>query len=83
MKIDNHVVFAGSGHQTRFERAAEQFESLLINELLAPLAKQEDDTQDGAGSQVKQTALQALSTAMSKSGGIGIARMMERKLLSK
>lgn len=69
----------------RVEHAAQQFEGMLINQMLAPMAKSPDGDKDtdSAASQVRETAVQALSSAVSQAGGIGIARMLVRQLQAK
>ena len=65
----------------RFQRAAQQFEGLLAGELLTPLMKSEEgEGEDGAASQVRQTAVQALATAISAKGGLGITKDLARHL---
>ena len=64
----------------RFQRAAQQFEGLLAGELLTPLMKSEEgEGEDGAASQVRQTAVQALATAIS-ANGLGITKDLARHL---
>jgi Rod binding domain-containing protein len=83
MKIQVETNPASGAIPARVERAAKQFEGMLINQLLAPIAEQHDEGEDGAASQVRQTAVQALSTAISQAGGIGIAHMLVRQLQAK
>lgn len=69
----------------RIERAAKQFEGILLNQLLAPLVERDkslgqNEEEDGAANQVRQVAVQALSNAISNGGGIGVARMLVRQL---
>ena len=86
MKIAEMATKADIGIQEkRVESAARQFEGMLINQMLAPMAKAPDgaESTDGAASQVRETAVQVLSSAVSQAGGIGIARMLVRQLQGK
>ncbi|MEO8725055.1 MAG: rod-binding protein [Acidobacteriaceae bacterium] len=83
-------IVAGPANQAdiqekRVESAARQFEGMLINQMLAPMAKapEGEGNTDGSASQVRETAVQALSSAVSQAGGIGMARMLVRQLQGK
>ncbi len=70
----------------RLVKAAKQFEALLINTLLGPMEKsfsslpgQKDVPGD---SDYAYMATQALASAMAASGGLGIASMIVRNVMS-
>lgn len=67
----------------KLHHAAEQFEGILINTLWSgfqndPMTAPED-SDPGAGS-MRSMGLQAMSTALAASGGLGLAAMIERQL---
>ena len=70
----------------RLVKAAKQFEALLINTLLGPMEKTFSalpGQKDVAGdSDYAYMATQALASAMAASGGLGIARMIVRNVMS-
>lgn len=71
---------------SKIKKAAHDFESVLLNSLLGPLQKsfstlpgaKPEDSQSG---QYQSMETQALSTALSSGGGLGIADMIVRNLL--
>jgi Rod binding domain-containing protein len=65
----------------RIDHASRQFESLLLQQMLAPLAQDENfGAEDGAAGQVRETAVQALAAAMSEGKGIGLAHSVAEQL---
>jgi Rod binding domain-containing protein len=66
----------------RLPKAAQEFESMLMTDLLK-LGSEDDDPQgemDQSCQGYGDLRNQAVATAMAKNGGIGIARMLEEKL---
>lgn len=71
---------------SRTVKAAQEFEAQLLSTLLRPLEKSfsavpgEDSGANSDG--YADMGIQALATALSASGGIGIAKMVARQLMS-
>jgi len=72
----------------KVERAAREFESILLTQWLeqahsafagVPGGDEEEGDDDGAG-QLRSLGMQALATGVSKAGGLGIARMILHQL---
>ena len=74
----------------KIEQAAQEFESVLLTQWLEQARQsfagapggEEDDTGDPGGDQMLSLGLQSLAAAVTKSGGIGIARMLTHHLES-
>ena|ERR1700759_3005635 len=66
----------------KLEKSAQDFEGLLLGTLWKSMGEDMKDSFDGdsAGSSYLDMGLQAVGNAMAKTGGIGIARMMLKKL---
>jgi Rod binding domain-containing protein len=71
----------------KIDKAAKEFESILLGSWLqqaehsmatVPGADEDDDS--GGGQQMMSLGVQSLSTALSASGGIGIAKMLEKAM---
>ena len=69
----------------RLSSAAKEFESILLGQWLkgaessfGSVPGSEED--DAGGEQMKEFAMQHVATAITNSGGIGIARMVEKAL---
>lgn len=62
----------------RVQRAAEEFEAQMMKELLQPLNESDGwggaDDETGSANALGSYSLEALGSAISRSGGIGIAR---------
>ncbi len=76
---------AGARQDARIRHAAQEFESVLLQSLLEPLEKSfstlpgKDDL-SGADT-YHYLGTQALASALSQSGGVGLAAMMVRTML--
>ncbi|MGH9394573.1 MAG: hypothetical protein ACRD1E_10420 [Terriglobales bacterium] len=69
----------------KLEKAAQQFEGILISTLWSsmqndPLTGSEGDDSDPGADSLKSLGLQAMSTALSARGGLGLATMIEHQL---
>jgi len=84
-------LIAAAGTSTdpaKIEKAAQEFESILLaqwmeqaRESFAGVPGQQDEEADDAGqTQMLSLGMQSLATAIAKSGGIGIARLISRHL---
>jgi len=73
----------GQRQAHKLYQAADQFEGLLISTLWKTMQDDpltgSDDSDPSAGT-VQGLGLQAMSTALAASGGLGIARMIEQQL---
>jgi Rod binding domain-containing protein len=61
--------------------AAQQFEGILLQEMLKPLRSSEDgwsgdESSDSASDTINSFGVEAVAKAISKSGGLGIARQV-------
>lgn len=84
MKIEAQVQAGGVAADARLTRSLQQFESMLTTQILSPLMKSSEEDEgggtDGAAAQIRQTAIEALASAMSARGGIGIAKDLAPRL---
>lgn len=67
--------------------ASQEFESLLLGQWLKDASNSfgsvpGDEDDDAGASQIKEFAMQHLAAALTKSGGIGIAKIVEGALIS-
>jgi Rod binding domain-containing protein len=80
----------GSPGSAKIQKAAQEFESILLTQWLEQARQSfsvapggdEDDPADPGGEQMLSLGTQSLAAAVTKSGGIGIARMLTRHLES-
>jgi flagellar protein FlgJ len=87
-RVDEFDGHASSSVSPRLVRAAQEFEALMMKELLKPMTGQDaltgEVTDDGgdAGSTgaLGEFASEALGQAISRNGGFGIAARIEREL---
>lgn len=75
---------SAAARKARLDKAAQQFEGILIDTLWSgfqndPLAAQDEPSDPGAQS-LKGLGLQAMSSALAARGGLGLAALMERQL---
>ena len=84
-----HQIQSGEkdGDDSRIEKGAKEFESILLNSWLQQAEKSmasvpgaEDDEDASGREQMMSLGVQSLSTAMVASGGIGIASMIAKAL---
>jgi len=75
--------------QSKLVDAAHQFEGMLLEQLLKPLQKSQDggfsqdaddDDRDGSLDAMTSYGTEALSNAISKQGGLGIAKQIIRQV---
>jgi flagellar protein FlgJ len=76
---------AGKQQNAKLEDAAQQFEAMLMQEMLKPMRKDEDSwdgekNDDSASDTVSSFGTEALAKSISKSGGLGIARQVVRQV---
>jgi Rod binding domain-containing protein len=79
----------GGKSDTKIEKSAKEFESMLLSNWLqqaeqsmASVPGADDDEDAGARDQMMSLGVQSLATAMTNSGGIGIAAMIAKALHS-
>jgi len=79
----------GGQSDTKIEKSAKEFESMLLSNWLqqaeqsmASVPGADDDEDAGAREQMMSLGVQSLATAMTASGGIGIAKMIAKALHS-
>lgn len=78
---------ASATENSKIEKSAKDFESILLENWLQQAEKsfgsvpgEEDDDEDPGKEQYQSFAMQALGTAMTNAGGIGIAKMVAKSL---
>ncbi len=77
---------ADAAKQAKLAGAAQQFEAMMMQELLKPFSNRQDswgiDSQDGdAGSDTMSSfGTEALAKAIAKNGGLGIAKQVIRQV---
>jgi Rod binding domain-containing protein len=75
-----------AGQAPRIAHAAKEFESVLLGQWLQSAEKSfgsvpgGSDEEDSGGEQMQSFAMQQLATAITASGGIGIARLVSQAL---
>lgn len=70
--LSSTAVAAGRPHSA--QQAAEQFEAVLINQMLQSVLP--EDTDDPAGAPALGIALEHMATVIAHSGGLGIAKLL-------
>lgn len=84
--ISNAVVGADAAKQAKLADAAQQFEAMMMQELLKPFSDSQDgwgvDGQSGdAGADTMSSfGTEAMAKAIAKSGGLGIAKQVIRQV---
>ena len=80
---------SGGKSDAKIEKSAREFESMLLSnwlqqaeESMASVPGADDDEDAGARQQMMSLGVQSLATAMTASGGIGIAKMISKALHS-
>ncbi|HUN90334.1 MAG TPA: rod-binding protein [Terriglobales bacterium] len=79
------IVTSGGTVDPRLQKATEDFEAMLIAELLK-MSKSDDPPQgelDGADENYQDLRNQAVATAMASNGGIGIGRMLREHVAAR
>ena len=76
---------AGKQQNAKLEDAAQQFEAMLMQEMLKPMRKGEDSwdeekNDDSASDTISSFGTEALAKSISKGGGLGIARQVVRQV---
>jgi flagellar protein FlgJ len=75
-----------SQKSSKLVEAAQQFEAMLMQELLKPMRAgqsswgEEEKSDDSAGDAISSFGTEAVAKAMSKGGGLGIARQVTRQV---
>jgi Rod binding domain-containing protein len=79
--------FTATGVQThsKLADAAQQFEAMLLQEMLKPMRSEDggwtgEDNKDGASNTITSFGTEAVARAISKSGGLGIAKQVIRQV---
>ena len=71
----------------KLQKAAQDFEAIMIDSLWGSMKDgslgSEDDLDDPTSSSMQQLAMQMVSGALAKAGGLGIGKMIVRELQSK
>ena len=91
MRITSDVSADGSAgivaqKQTKLVDSAQQFEGMLLQELLKPMQAGQDSwggekqNDDAAADTMSSFGTEALATAISKGGGLGIAKQVIRQV---
>ena len=80
----SHPVAPRPGTSPELKKAASEFEGMLISTLWKgllddPMGGLDSDADPASGS-IQSLGMQAMSTAISASGGLGLAKMVERQL---
>lgn len=91
MRIDADLstpIVAGTGKQqnAKLVDAAQQFESMLMQEMLKPMRTGEDSwdeekKDDSASDTISSFGTEAVAKAISKGGGLGIAKQVVRQVM--
>lgn len=77
---------ADGAKNAKLVNAAQQFESMLLQEMLKPMRSGEDSwggddkSSDGSMDTINGFGTEAMATAISKGGGLGIAKQVIRKV---
>jgi Rod binding domain-containing protein len=73
----------GNGSPPKLVKAAREFEAILLQSWLEKMNKSfagENESQDAAHDTISSMGAQAVATALSERGGIGIASMLVQRL---
>jgi peptidoglycan hydrolase FlgJ len=76
---------AGKQQDTKLVDAAQQFEAMMMQEMLKPLRSGQDSwdeekRDDSASDTISSFATEAVAKAISKAGGLGIAKQVIRQV---
>ena len=74
---------APTAQQRKLRQAADEFEGMVISSLWKSFQNDPmtgGNGSDAAGGSIRNLGLQAMSTAMAASGGLGLAKMVEKQL---
>jgi Rod binding domain-containing protein len=79
------IPVTGKQQNAKLEDAAQQFEAMLMQEILKPMRKGEDSwegekSEDSASDTISGFGTEALAKAVSRNGGIGIAQQVVRQI---
>jgi Rod binding domain-containing protein len=91
MKISPDIAVAAppaedAARDSKLANAAEQFESMLLQEMLKPMRSGQDSwggddkSSDSSMDTISSFGTEAMATAISKGGGLGIARQVIRQV---
>lgn len=86
--VNTNFSNAGAQRQSKLADAAQQFEAMMLQELLKPMRSGEDDlsgekNEDSSMDTISSFGTEAVAKAISKSGGLGIARQIIQQLSAK
>ena len=76
---------AGVQQRSKLADAAQQFEAMLLQEMLKPMRSENggwsgEDNKDSASDTITSFGTEAVAKAISKSGGLGIAKQVIRQV---
>jgi len=79
---------ADSSRRAKLADAAQQFEAMMLQELLKPMRSSEDDlagekNDDSSFDTISSFGTEAVAKSISASGGLGIAKQVMQQLISK
>ena len=87
LPADITAISAGkaSGKPSKIHEAAQQFESLMINEMLKSVKESSSSgwlgsDGDSAGESTMEMAQAQFANALAKNGGLGLTRMIEKSI---
>lgn len=90
LSIDSAIAAGSTAHSSakpsKLHEAAQQFESLMLNEMLKSAKESSsssgwmDSEGDSAGESAMDMAQAQFANALAKSGGLGLAKMIEKSV---
>lgn len=83
--VNGGTTQANAERRSKLADAAQQFEAMMLQELLKPMRSSEDDlggekSEDGSFDTIASFGTEAVAKAISKSGGLGIAKQIIQQL---
>jgi peptidoglycan hydrolase FlgJ len=83
--MDNTLTAASAQPPSKLKNAAEEFEAMLLQEMLKPLRSKEDnwsgdEKSDSASDTISGFGCEAVAKAISARGGLGIAKQVIRQV---
>jgi Rod binding domain-containing protein len=83
--VNSRVSQVDAERRSKLADAAQQFEAMMLQELLKPMRTSEDDLsgekrEDSSFDTIASFGTESVAKAISKSGGLGIARQVIRQL---
>jgi flagellar protein FlgJ len=85
----NNTLHVDQASRSKLTDAAQQFEGMLLQEMMKPLRSSDDDgwksgesDSDGGTDTINNFGVEAVAKAISQSGGLGIARQVIQQVSS-